>query len=70
MHIGFSRLAAKWSMPVAPFIVLKCLHWHRISSLTALRIRSRGLSASTDATFRRVVAARGVPTAFSLPQRA
>jgi hypothetical protein len=39
-------------MPVAPFIALKCFNGRRISRLIALRIPSRGLSASTGATFR------------------
>jgi hypothetical protein len=46
-------------MPVAPLIARKRFNGRRISRLTALRIPFRGLSASTDATFRPAGASSG-----------
>jgi hypothetical protein len=49
-----------WSIaPSALFIARKCFNGRRISRFCALRIPSRGLSASTDATFRLVDASPG-----------
>jgi hypothetical protein len=57
--VRFSKLSAWWIAPAASLMLRKCLNGRRISRLTALSILSRGLSASTDATFRPVGSSLG-----------
>jgi hypothetical protein len=49
--VRFSKPSAWWIVQAALLIARKCFNGRRISCLSALRIVSRGLSASTNAMF-------------------